>query len=62
MDYPSVHITTNNSNNDGAHFQIKDNMTTQPGVVADGSRLQEGYRSKGRAEGRFQGARKRARG
>jgi hypothetical protein len=34
----------------------------QPGVVADGSRLQEGYRSMGRSEGKFQGARKRARG
>jgi hypothetical protein len=35
-------------------------MITQQGVVADRSRLQEGYRSKGRGEGRFQGARKRA--
>jgi hypothetical protein len=34
--------------------------TTQPGVVADRSRLQEGYRSMGRSEGKFQGARKRA--
>ena len=32
----------------------------EPGVVADRSRLQEGYRSMGRGEGEFQGARKRA--
>ena len=32
----------------------------EPGVVADRSRLQEGYRSMGRGEGKFQGARKRA--
>jgi len=32
----------------------------QPGVVADRSRLQEGYRSMGKGEGRFRGARKRA--
>ena len=32
----------------------------QQGVVADRSRLQEGYRSMGRGEGKFQGARKRA--
>ena len=32
----------------------------EPGVVADRSRLQEGYRSMGRGKGRFQGARKRA--
>ena len=35
-------------------------MTAQPGVVADRSRLQEGYRSMGRGKGRFRGARKRA--
>lgn len=35
-------------------------MNTEPGVVADRSRLQEGYRSMGRGEGKFQGARKRA--
>jgi hypothetical protein len=34
----------------------------EPGVVADGSRLQKGYRSMGRGKGRVQGARKRARG
>jgi len=33
---------------------------TEPGVVADRSRLQEGYRSMGRGEGKFQSARKRA--
>ena len=32
----------------------------EPGVVADRSRLQEGYRPMGRSEGKFQGARKRA--
>ena len=32
----------------------------EPGVVADRSRLQEGYCSMGRGKGRFQGARKRA--
>jgi hypothetical protein len=32
----------------------------QPGVVADRSRLQEGYRAMGKGEGKFQGARKRA--
>jgi hypothetical protein len=35
-------------------------MNPQPGVVADRSRLQEGYRSMGRGKGKFQGARKRA--
>lgn len=34
--------------------------TTQPGVVADRSRLQEGYRSMGLCRSNFQGARKRA--
>jgi hypothetical protein len=32
----------------------------QPGVVADRSRLQEGYCSMGRGKGKFQVARKRA--
>ena len=32
----------------------------EPGVVADRSRLQEGYRSMGRSEGQCEGARKRA--
>jgi hypothetical protein len=35
-------------------------QTAQLDVVADRSRLQEGYRSMGRGKGRFQGARKRA--
>jgi len=35
-------------------------MSSQPGVVADRSRLQKGYRAMGRVEGKFQGARKRA--
>jgi hypothetical protein len=39
----------------------KGKKTTEPGVVADGSRLQEGFRSIGRGKGTVQGARKRAR-
>jgi len=35
-------------------------INAEPGVVADRSRLQEGYLSMGRGEGKFQGARKRA--
>ena len=35
---------------------------TEPGVVADRSRLQEGCRSMGRSECRFHGARRRAGG
>jgi hypothetical protein len=37
-------------------------MNGQPGVVADRSRLQEGYCLMGIGESGFQGARKRARG
>jgi len=40
--------------------RIYNRKITEPGVVADRSRLQEGYRSMGRGKGRFQGARKRA--
>jgi hypothetical protein len=35
-------------------------MNGEPGVVADRSRLQKGYRSMGKGKGKFQGARKRA--
>ena len=35
-------------------------VNAEPGVVADRSRLQEGYRSMCRGRGWFQGARKRA--
>jgi len=39
---------------------VDETMTAEPGVVADRSRLQKGYRSMGRSEGKFEGARKRA--
>jgi hypothetical protein len=42
--------------------ESKRKKTTEPGVVADGSRLQEGCRSISRSKVMVQGARKRARG